>query len=139
MKLKPISPVMYAVISGKEKMLEALIKHGADINHIDEDGKTPLKVAYSLNKKKIIDILVSAGASEEFDLSSSTLTLCMADVVKNFSIARTTVLRLIGKKKIKAEKIRNRWKILSSDVEEYIKERTYSNNIRKFKQPTKLE
>ena len=44
-------------------MVLALIKGGADINNIDNEGNTPLHIASYWNNEKIVKLLVDNGAS----------------------------------------------------------------------------
>jgi ankyrin repeat protein len=74
------SALHYAVLGNKDKMIEALVARGADINIKDHDGLTPLDLAMSRGQvaflqmrrppnTKIADLLRSLGATEELDVT----------------------------------------------------------------------
>ena len=53
--------IHYAASNGNKKMIEFLIKNGADVNAVTADGKTPLSLA-GTSQPEIIEILKAAGA-----------------------------------------------------------------------------
>ncbi len=72
------APLHYAVRANNEKMVEALVAHGADINIVDKDGLTPLDHAMQRNQIPFLqmrrpamtamaDKLRSLGATKELD------------------------------------------------------------------------
>jgi ankyrin repeat protein len=72
------SPLHYAVRANNEKMVEALVAHGADINIVDKDGLTALDHAMQRNQigflqmrrppmQAMADKLRSLGATKELD------------------------------------------------------------------------
>ena len=56
------SVLHYAVIYGQEKVLKYLIDIGVDVNQLDRDGYTALKLAACYGKDKCVDLLLKGGA-----------------------------------------------------------------------------
>lgn len=52
-----------AIKQGETRILEKLIRAGLDVNHIDDDGWTPLKVAAFNGKEEAALMLIDAGAT----------------------------------------------------------------------------
>lgn len=62
---KNLAPIHLALINPKEfsyEPLRTLIDHGANVDVQDEDGNTPLFLAYSSNDEKAVELLKNAGA-----------------------------------------------------------------------------
>ncbi|XP_063924814.1 uncharacterized protein LOC135138744 isoform X2 [Zophobas morio] len=56
------TPLYAASSRGHEKIVECLVKFGAEINRANEDGETPLYAASSEGHEKIVECLVKCGA-----------------------------------------------------------------------------
>ncbi|MBH5362630.1 ankyrin repeat domain-containing protein [Wolbachia endosymbiont of Kradibia gibbosae] len=58
-----LTPLHYAVLSGRE-MVELLIKEGANINMVSEDGPTLLHYAAAFSdKREVVELLIKEGAN----------------------------------------------------------------------------
>src|SRR5262245_42505059 len=81
-------------------MIAALIQLGADVNSVDQNGRTPLMIASFIGDDEIVEMLLAAGANPQFtnDAGETALTLAQtkdverllrrAIVVNRFSAAR---------------------------------------------------
>ena len=58
------SAILYASIVGDKKIVELLIKYGADVNIKDVGGKSPLSEATQFQNKEVIEVLQAAGAKQ---------------------------------------------------------------------------
>jgi len=56
-------PLTYAVYTGNNELIEALLKAGANARVVEYNGKTPLFVAANFNNAKAIELLVKYGAT----------------------------------------------------------------------------
>jgi len=56
-------PLLFACSAGNIEMVEFMIKHGADVSYINENGRNALSIAYKKKHKSICDILISNGAN----------------------------------------------------------------------------
>ena len=54
--------LMYAANQGYHEIVNFLIDHGANVNHKNNDGLTPLSAAKANNHIKIIELLEATGA-----------------------------------------------------------------------------
>jgi len=52
----------YCAGCGLDELVEPLIERGADINALDDEGKTPLRVAVESAQQEVADLLLSKGA-----------------------------------------------------------------------------
>jgi ankyrin repeat protein len=52
----------YAVIRGRDKMCDALLKKGANVNAKDENGRTPIIAAVLYNREECVKILSEKAA-----------------------------------------------------------------------------
>lgn len=60
--IKGRSILPYAVVVGDEAVIKLLIKSGADIDEVDEDGHSALMVASMFHRIKLVELLLSCGA-----------------------------------------------------------------------------
>jgi ankyrin repeat protein len=56
------TPLMFAIIGGKQRVVAYLIGHGADANRRNEIGQTALMLASQDGKKQLVEQLIRAGA-----------------------------------------------------------------------------
>jgi tetratricopeptide (TPR) repeat protein len=89
-----------ATLTQDTEMVAALIQLGADVNSVDQNGRTPLMIASFIGDVDIVEMLLAAGANPEFtnDAGENALTLAQtkdverllrrAIVVHKFSAAR---------------------------------------------------
>lgn len=54
-----------AAVQGHIDCVFALLEAGADINALDENGRTPLALSYMLGHKMVVELLISAGARKD--------------------------------------------------------------------------
>ncbi|MCD7972434.1 MAG: ankyrin repeat domain-containing protein [Candidatus Azobacteroides sp.] len=59
-----ITALMLFTAYGKEKVIQALLQMGADVNKKAADGTTAFSIAKNRNKQLLMDILIQAGARE---------------------------------------------------------------------------
>lgn len=68
------SPLMYVANRGGEMFLsedtgeraaEALIAAGADVNYMDRNGRTALRLAHDIDNQDVVDVLLDAGARNQ--------------------------------------------------------------------------
>lgn len=57
-----ITALMFAVGKGMEEIAQLLIDNGADINLQNIDGLTALQIAVGIEKLKMVELLIAAGA-----------------------------------------------------------------------------
>ncbi len=57
-----ISSLHYAVEEGYAGVVELLIKHGVDVNKLDELGNSPMRLAIDAGEAEIVGLLAAAGA-----------------------------------------------------------------------------
>ncbi|KAJ3652816.1 hypothetical protein Zmor_018749 [Zophobas morio] len=57
------TPLYTASVNGHEKIVEFLVKYGAEINRTDRDGNAPLYAASMEGHEKIVEFLVKCGAN----------------------------------------------------------------------------
>ena len=57
-----ISRITYVPIVHALKSVARLIDKGANVNHADRDGETPLLIAARIGSVKLCDLLLDAGA-----------------------------------------------------------------------------
>lgn len=53
------TPLMFAVRSGKERMVRLFLDRGAKVNLTDDDGRTAFMIALDLGKKSVVDLFLS--------------------------------------------------------------------------------
>lgn len=77
----------YAIFGGSAgvEIISVLLKHDADVNHADEDGRTPLWVALAHSRADLIPLLLTYGAN--INLDKTLLAACC----NNFECTRLLV------------------------------------------------
>ena len=69
--------------------LEILLKHGADVNAVDLQGRSPLDITYKYHNKKCIELLMKYGAIRQHDAwnnsSPRSATNSLTHTKRNFS------------------------------------------------------
>ena len=61
------TPLMLAAASGNIKILDSLLKAGAEVNAVGKDGSSALKLAIKNGNSKCVDLLIRAGADVNAD------------------------------------------------------------------------
>ena len=61
-ELEGFTPLFFAARDNNEKLVNILIKHGADVNAKNVEGNTPLSIAEKAGNTKIAKILKTNGA-----------------------------------------------------------------------------
>lgn len=51
-----------AAFAGDERIVKLLLKHGAKLDVLDQDGKAPVHWATRHNQKKVLEFLIDNGA-----------------------------------------------------------------------------
>jgi ankyrin repeat protein len=81
-RLCPTTALQIVARFVEAKPMQLLIDHGADVNCIDNDGKTPLHWAVMNGRNDIIKMLISAGADKSIkdrdNLTPLQLAKCLA-------------------------------------------------------------
>lgn len=57
-----VTPLWCAAVSGKLRIIQLLIRHGADINAVSDTGSTPVRSACFMTHLEIVQYLVQNGA-----------------------------------------------------------------------------
>lgn len=76
-----------AAASGQSKLIEIMLRHGADVNVTDEAGKTPLMLAVESGHKEIVELLIRQNAAIDMRDQHGHTALFRAAHVGNFDIA----------------------------------------------------
>ncbi len=76
-----------ATVAGDSKMVELLIKAGAEINYYDNNGTTPLITAIYYSRLDIVKLLIEAGADVEHKTNDGTTGLHIVAEKYNREIA----------------------------------------------------
>src|SRR5437879_5224253 len=58
-----VAPILTATMNGDVEIVKLLLVHGADVNTVGGDGKTPLKIALEKAQDEVVGILRKHGAS----------------------------------------------------------------------------
>jgi hypothetical protein len=80
-----ISLLSWAVIANRVEMARLLIERGADVNHVDKKGMTPLLYAASIDfgDSAMIDLLVKSGAQTSARTKEGKTALDLARMYKH--------------------------------------------------------
>ncbi len=74
------TPLMWAVMGGRESTVEFLIDHNADLSASDNNGNQPMHYAAMLTSPSVIEILIGHGCDLEAVGSFSTTPLVIASL-----------------------------------------------------------
>ena len=58
------TPLMYAAARGDSKMVELLLRNGADVNMVSNEGDTAIELALRIGSQECADILKKARADQ---------------------------------------------------------------------------
>ena len=85
-----ITPLVKAVLGDQVEMARFLISKGADVNHVDGNGMTPLLYAASIDfgSPAMIDMLLKAGARTDMKTKEGKTALELARAVPPHAPAR---------------------------------------------------
>lgn len=61
---KGYTPLMYAITNHNLNMVKLLVEHGADVNLCNNNGQSPLEIAYLYDSPEITEYLYSKGAKD---------------------------------------------------------------------------
>jgi len=80
-----ITPLVKAVLGDQVEMARFLISKGADVNHVDGNGMTPLLYASSIDfgSPAMIDMLLKAGARTDMKTKEGKTALDLARQYKH--------------------------------------------------------
>jgi ankyrin repeat protein len=73
------TPLHWAVINGELEIVKLMIKAGADLDAIGEDGYRPVHEAISHKRLEILKILLDSGASCETDQNGESIEWMIED------------------------------------------------------------
>ncbi len=54
-----VTPLWCAAVAGKVKVVEVLVRHGADVNSVSDTGSTPVRSACFMTHLDIVKLLVA--------------------------------------------------------------------------------
>jgi len=88
-------------------MVAALIQLGADVNSIDQNGRTPLMIASFIGDVDIVEMLLAAGANPEYtnDAGESALSLAQTKDVERLLRRAIVVLKFSASRKKETEEV----------------------------------
>lgn len=90
------SPLHYAVMKGRMKIIDLLLSRGADVNSRTRNGTTPLHTAALYARKEVAERLLEAKADVNAKSQSGATALALATAAKNWPIVE--MLRAHGGK-----------------------------------------
>lgn len=80
------SPLHYAVMKGRMKIIDLLLSRGADVNSRTRNGTTPLHTAALYARKEVAERLLEAKADVNAKSQSGATALALAAAAKNWPI-----------------------------------------------------
>lgn len=80
------SPLHYAVMKGRMKIIDLLLSRGADVNSRTRNGTTPLHTAALYARKEVAERLLEAKADVNARSQSGATALALAAAAKNWPI-----------------------------------------------------
>lgn len=80
-----------AAYKGNISKIKELISKGADVNHLDDNGCTPLLSACTNNDIKSVKLLIEAGANVDYQMESGLSALMQASCFASLDIVRLLV------------------------------------------------
>jgi ankyrin repeat protein len=57
-----VTPLWCAAVAGELKVVEVLVRHGADVNSVSDTGSTPVRSACFMTHLDIVKLLVANNA-----------------------------------------------------------------------------
>ena len=93
-KLSDIHPV---ILKKDERALSDLIALGADVNQVDQNGRTPLMLAASIGSIRMIQMLLDAGAAPDYMNASRETALTIASKKRKRDVEQLLRKALIAK------------------------------------------
>jgi outer membrane biosynthesis protein TonB len=94
-----------ATLTQNPDMIAALIQMGADVNSVDQNGRTPLMIASFIGDADIVEMLLAAGANPELtnDAGESALSLAQTKDVERLLRRAIVVLKFSAARKKEKE------------------------------------
>ena len=94
-----------ATLTQNIDMIAALIQMGADVNSVDQNGRTPLMIASFIGDADIVEMLLAAGANPEFtnDAGENALSLAQTKDVERLLRRAIVVLKFSAARKKEKE------------------------------------
>jgi len=65
--IEGVTPLFLASLAGHFKIIQFLVRYGANVNCVTRNKSTPLRVAYNRDDYKLVEFLVENGADIEFE------------------------------------------------------------------------
>lgn len=109
-----------ATLTQDSEMVAALIQLGADVNSVDQNGRTPLMIGSFIGDVDIVEMLLAAGANPEYtnDAGESALSLAQTKDVERLLRRAIVVLKFSASRKKETEDITPTVEEVPADVEE---------------------
>src|SRR6267143_1293006 len=65
--IEGVTPLWLASLAGHFKIIQVLVRCGANVNCVTRNKLTPLRVAYNCDDYKLVEFLVTNGADIDFE------------------------------------------------------------------------